>query len=151
MLFASLGAAIAFEAVAAFGILPAVLTPYMNADGTPDNAPVRAAGILILIAPLIFMLLTAATFFIAALLQRFNRLTPRSLATITVATSVCLAIPMVLSRPFGWRDQLHYAAGFFVFLLAMLGTSAVVWWKVATWPRRASGIDVHADADSVQR
>ena len=152
MLFASLAAAFAFLAVPACCLLSVVLTPYMNADGTPDNAPVRAAGILILISPLIFILLTAATFFITALLQRFNRLAPRSLATIAVATSLCLAVLMVLSRPFRWQDQLYYMACFSVFLLATFGTSAVVWWKIATWPLRATGTDTQfVDAESVQR
>ncbi|EHL21204.1 hypothetical protein KYG_19158 [Acidovorax sp. NO-1] len=152
MLFASLGAAIAFLSIAAFCILPAVQTPFMNADGTPDNAPIRGAGILILISPLIFVLLSAGTFSIAALLQRFNRLTPRSLATIAVATSLCLAVLMVLSRPFGWRDQLYYMACFSVFLLVTFGTSTLVWWKIANWPRRATGTDTQfVDAECVQR
>ena len=97
-------------------------------------------------------MLTAATFSAAALVKRFSRLTPRSLGTIAVATSLCLAGYMVQDRPFGWRDQWHYGAGYFIFLLAMFGTSAGVWWKVATWPAAATGTDTqYVDADSIQR
>lgn len=107
-------------------------TPYIHADGSPDNTPARGLGVLIMISPLLIALLTAAMLISTTVLQRFNRLSPRSLAAMVGMVSFGVAALLVLDRPFGWRDQLYYFAGFFAFLLAAFGISAAVWWKVAS-------------------
>ena len=116
-------------------------TPYAHSDGSPDNAPARGLGVLIMISPLLIALLTAAVFISASTLQRFKRLSPVSLATMVVTVSFGMAALLVLDRPLGWRDQLYYFAGFFAFLLAAFGISAAVWWRVATFAPPCSAIN----------
>lgn len=107
-------------------------TPYVHADGSPDNTPARGLGVLIMISPLLIALLTAAMWISTTVLQLFKRLSPISLAAMVVMVSFCMAALLVLDRPFGWRDQLYYLTGSLAFLLAAFGMSAAVWWKVAT-------------------
>ncbi|WP_242421434.1 hypothetical protein [Acidovorax sp. Root267] len=143
MFVASLMASMAFWTVAAIClVLPVAQTPYVHADGSPDNAPVRAVGVLIMLSPLLLAVLTAAIFISAFVLQRFKRLSPRSIATMVVTASLGVATLLVIDRHFGWRDQLYYLAGFFSFLLTAFTTSAAVWWKVA---RAASSISPACD------
>jgi hypothetical protein len=116
--------------------------PYMNPDGTPDNAPIRAAGILIMLSPLIFVLFAAVVFLTALMLQRIRRLTPRGLLTVVVLASVGTAALMVSDRPFGWKDMLYYFCGFAVTDFLLFGSAAWAWWKVAMRPNSAA----HPDA-----
>jgi hypothetical protein len=133
MFYASLASAAAFFVVPAIGSFISMQTPYMNLDGTPDNAPARGVGIFLLISPLLFVLVGGLTFAGAVLLQRLNQLRPQVLTTIVIVASLGLALLMVLDRPFGWRDAAYYFAGFAALILATFGLSALVWWKVATW------------------
>ena len=116
--------------------------PYMRPDSTPDNAPIRAAGILIMLSPLIFVLLTALVFFTTLSLQSIRRLTPRASLTVVVLASVGIAVLMASGRPFGWKDMLYYFCGFAVINFLLLGSAAWTWWKVAMRPNRAA----HSDA-----
>jgi hypothetical protein len=138
-LIASAAAAGAFFVVALImGLLESWFgMPYTNPDGTPDNAPIRAAGILIMLSPLIFVLLTALVFFTTLLLRSIRRLTPRVLLTVVVLTSVGTAVLMVSDRPFGWKDMLYYFCGFAVINFLLLGSAAWAWWKVAMRPNSA--------------
>jgi len=62
MLYASLASAAAFLVVPAIVSYIATQTHYVNLDGTPDNAPVRGAGIFLLISPVLFVMVTVLTF-----------------------------------------------------------------------------------------
>ncbi len=139
-LVASVAAAGAFFVVALIiGLVSSWFEmPYTNPDGTPDNAPIRAAGILIMLSPLIFVLLAALAFFTTLLLQKVRRLTPRALLTVVLLASVATAVLMVSDRPFGWKDMLYYFCGFVVINLLLLGSAAWAWWKVAMRPNRAA-------------
>jgi hypothetical protein len=116
MLVASLASAAAFFIVPAIGFIIGWLEmPYLNPDGTPDNAPIRGAGIFVLVSPVLFILFTAFTFLGAVLLQRIKQLRPLALASIVAVTSFGLGFVMVLDRPFGWHDA------FFTTLLGSQG------------------------------
>jgi len=126
---------------AAFFVVPAICfvigwmeMPYLNPDGSPDNAPVRGAGIFMLISPVLFVLFTAFTFVVAVLLQHIKQLKPMVLASIVMVASFGLGFVMVLDRPFGWRDALYYFMVFSALIIATLSLSALVWWKVAMRP-----------------
>src|SRR5437879_8657556 len=85
LLAASLASAAAFFAVPAVGFMIGwSQMPYLNADGTPDNAPVRGAGVFILLSPVLFVLITAFAFFGGLLLRRFGQLKPKALLLIVV-------------------------------------------------------------------
>jgi hypothetical protein len=49
--------------------------PFLNPDGSPDNAPVRGAGVFILFSPILFLVVA---FFGAMVLQRVGQLKPRA-------------------------------------------------------------------------
>jgi hypothetical protein len=133
---ASVAAAGAFLAVALIvGLVDSWFEmPYTNPDGTPDNAPIRAAGILLMLSPVLFILLTALTFFSALLLRGIGRLTPRALITVVVLASISAAFLMAVGRPFGWRDMLYYFLGFAAIIFVPSSSAAWVWWKVAMRP-----------------
>ena len=134
MFVASLASAAAFIAVLVAGSYIAVQTPYLNAEGTPDNAPIRAAGILLLISPLLFVVVTSFMFAGALLLQHIKQLKPTVIAVIVSVASVGLGFVMILDRPFGWLDALYYFVGFTTFALATITVSALAWWKMAMRP-----------------
>jgi hypothetical protein len=116
--------------------------PYTSPDGAPDNAPIRAAGIMIVLSPIIFVVLTAFVFFTTLILRAIHQLKPRMLFAIPALLSIGTAALMVSDRPFGWHDRLHYFAGFVVLLFVPAAVGAWVWWKVAMRPNTA----VHPDA-----
>jgi len=120
--------------------------PYTNQDGTPDNAPIRAAGILLVLSPVLFVVLTALAFFSALLLQRIGRLTPRVLFVVVLFATICAAILMVSDRPFGWKDMLYYFSGFAVLIFVPSSSAAWVWWKVAMRPNSAPQADAREAA-----
>jgi len=147
MLYASLASAAAFLVVPAIVSYIATQTHYVNLDGTPDNAPVRGAGIFLLISPVLFVMVTVLTFSGALLLQRVGQLKPLVLAGIVAVVSVGLGFVMVVDRPFGWHDALYYFVGFTALILATLSLSALVWWRVAMRPNNT----VERDAPQAAR
>ena len=63
---ASLASAAAFFLVPIAGILINWAGgPYVSPDGSPDNAPIRAAGLFVVFSPAIFVAVAAVTFAIA--------------------------------------------------------------------------------------
>ena len=74
MFLASLASAIALFVVPF--ILVSMEMPYSRPDGTPDNAPLRATAILVLISPVIFVLFSVVTFVLAVFFAA-----PRSVET----------------------------------------------------------------------
>jgi hypothetical protein len=132
--YASLAAAAAFFVVPAVGSFIVAQTPSLNPDGTPDNAPIRAVGVFLIISPLLFVAVAGLTFAIALLLQYFRQLKPAVVVGIVAVVSIGLGFVMVLDRPFGWRDALYYFVGFTALILVTLSLTAFVWWKVAMRP-----------------
>ena len=132
---ASLAAATAFFAFPAALIL-ANDWDYVRFDGTPDNAPVRGLGVLILPTPAICLLLVTTTFLGALLLRRIGQLNPRSLLAVVAIASIGAAVMMTYDRRFGLTDTLFYFGGFTSLAFCITGISAWTWWKVATWRSR---------------
>jgi hypothetical protein len=131
MFYASLVSAAVFLVVLAIAFYIDIQTLYQKPDGSPDNAPARAVGVLILISPALFVVFAAIAFAAAVLLQQFKQLRPLVLGIIVSVVSIGLSLLMAIDRPFGWRDVLYYFLGFAGFNLATLGLSAFVWWIVA--------------------
>ena len=105
--------------------------PYLNADGTPDNAPVRGAGVFILLSPVLFVLITAFAFFGGLLLRRFGQLKPKALLLIVVLLSIAGGALFARDMPFGWKDTLISFLVFAALVFVASGLSALAWWKVA--------------------
>ena len=131
MFYASLASAAAFFVVPAISSYISMQTPYLSPHGSPDNAPARVIGILVLIASLLFVLVASLAFGGAVLLRRLGQLKPTVLTAIVIVAGLSPALFMVLDRPFGWADMAYYFAGFAALILATFGLSALVWWKVA--------------------
>jgi hypothetical protein len=135
MFVASLASTAAFFLVPIVGMfIDWANGPYVSPDGSPDNAPIRAAGLFMVLSPAIFLAVAVATFAIALFLQRLKLLRPRVLTIMVALLGVTLALIMVLDRPFGWEDRLYYFLGFLALIVATLGISSFVWWKVAMRP-----------------
>lgn len=132
MFYASAASAAAFFVVPAIGCFLAMQTPFLNLDGSPDNAPVRGVGIFILVSPIVFVAVATATFAGALLLQYVKQLRPMVLVGTVTVLSLALGVVMALDRPFGWYDALYYFVGFAASIFATLSLSSLVWWKVAT-------------------
>lgn len=138
MFFASLGSAVVFMTIAAIAAYLEMRTPSLNPDGTPDNAPIRAIGVLIIISPLLFGVITGIFYAGGLILKALGHLKPLVIAGLVPLASVVLGFLMILDRPFGWRDQLHYFVGFTSIWLLVLGPSTLLWWwLVAMRPNRS--------------
>ena len=136
--------AASIASTAALFVLPIVMMIFelthpsaFHADGTPDNAPVRAAGIFILLSPVLFALVAFVTFFASALLGRIGQLKPRGISIAAVVVAVLGGIALAYDRPFGWRDMATMFFESVGILIICTGLSAFVWWKV--WSRSAEG------------
>src|SRR6267143_3507274 len=135
LLVASLASAAAFFVVPAIGLVIGwSQMPYLNADGTPDNAPVRVAGVFILLSPVLFVLITAFAFFGGLLLRRFGQLKPKALLFVVVLLSVSAGTLFARDMPFGWKDALISFVAFAALVFVASGLSAFAWWKVAMRP-----------------
>jgi hypothetical protein len=137
MFLASLGSAVLFMAIASIAAYLEMQTPSQNPDGTPDNAPIRAIGILIILSPLLLGVITGIFFAGGLTLKALGHLKPLVLAGLVPLASIVLGFLMILDRPFGWRDQLHYFVGFTgIWLLVLVPSTLLWWWVVAKKPNR---------------
>jgi hypothetical protein len=107
------------------------------ADGTPDNAPVRAAGIFILLSPVLVVVVAFLTFLIGVALGRIGQLKPRGLGVTAIVVAVLGGIALSYDRPFGWRDMATMFFESAAWLTVCTSLSAFVWWKV--WSREGEG------------
>ncbi len=72
---------------------------YLNPDGTPDNAPIRAIGVLIIISPLLFGVITGIFYAGGLILKALGHLKPLVIAALVPLASVVLGFLMILEVP----------------------------------------------------
>ena len=99
MFFASLGSAVVFMTIAAIAAYLEMRTPSLNPDGTPDNAPIRAIGVLIIISPLLFGVITGIFYAGGLILKALGHLKPLVIAALVPLASVVLGFLMILEAP----------------------------------------------------
>ena len=137
MLLASLASGLAFFIIPFVGVIIGVSQmPFLNPDGTPDNAPLRGGAAFVLVSPILFAFVTLFAFCGGLLLQHLRRLNPRALLSVVVSLSVIAGLIVASQSRFGWNDAL---VGFLVFSALVFGASSLsawVWWKVAFWRKR---------------
>lgn len=138
LFYASLASSVAFLGTLGVVAFLGTQIEYVTADGMPDNAPIRAVGLLIFMSPFVLLVATLAAFLGAVMLQGSGKLRPRVIAFIVSIASVGIGAVMAFDRPFGWRDAMYYFAGFTFMLFTVLGASALVWWHTATWANNSS-------------
>ena len=107
--------------------------PSTNADGTPDNAPYRAAGILLLFTPLIFCLILALWYSITRVLNSFRSLSKTSIIVCCLIVSLIIGIIFAAGgyKSFGPKDA---AISFSVFAgstFVCLFLGFLTWWSIA--------------------
>jgi hypothetical protein len=106
--------------------------PSIDADGTPDNAPYRAAVFLLFLAPLIFLIVFGAWYSTAKILASQNSLSIRSLLLACVAVSIITGSIFAADgyRIFGLRDGMISFLSFFLFTFVSLGLGTLAWWFI---------------------
>jgi hypothetical protein len=135
MFLASLAAAAAFFVLPIVGlVILAFQMPYLNPDGTPDNAPLRGAFAFVFFSPVLFALLASFGFGVTLALRRIQKLTPKALLTVVVTAGLTIGLFAAQERRFGWPDVLITFVAFFLLTVAALGLSSWVWWKIAMRP-----------------
>ena len=107
--------------------------PVLNADGSPDNAPVRSAALLLFVSPAFVLVLTAYFAIAPAILRRVHRVTLGALAAVNLLPSVAIALLFGAQglRAFGPVDGAIAFGLFGLFSLAFLGIGSTTWWLIA--------------------
>jgi hypothetical protein len=107
--------------------------PSPDADGTPDDAPYRAAGFLLLLTPLIFGLLLALWYSITRVLHSLGSLSKASIIVSCILISLTIGIVFAVAgyKAFGPKDA---AISFSVFsgsTFVCLCLGFLTWWPIA--------------------
>jgi uncharacterized membrane protein len=138
MFLASVIAGLAFLVLPFVGVIIGLMQmPFLNSDGTPDDAPVRGGAALVLMSPIIFVIVASVAFVIALVLKKLQCLTPQALIVVVLAASGAVGAWFAASTSFGWLDALiaFVIMGGSMFLAS--GFAAWTWWRVAVGRRRA--------------
>jgi len=97
-----------------------------------DDAPVRAAGIMLFaVIPILYIVVAVTMALLAFVLSSTQQLTIKNLFLVSGFVSIGVGLLFGLPSPFGVRDQL---VGFLIFLaLSMLCLSlgVLTWWRLA--------------------
>lgn len=140
MFSASVISGLAFLVLPFIGVVIGFMQmPFLNPDGSPDNAPVRGGAAFVLMSPIIFVIVASIAFVIALGLRRLQCVTPRALFVVVLAVSAAVGAWFATATSFGWLDALiaFVIMGGLMFLAS--GFAAWAWWRVAVGRRRAEG------------
>ncbi len=131
MIIASLASALAILIVPLLLGVFTVYDYYSGGANHVDDAPVRSAGVLFILIPIIYLILVVAIFLLTWILKKLDLLLKKSLALIVVALSITPGLFLGLQSPFGIKDQLIGAGVFISVFIACFGLGAIVWWLIA--------------------
>ena len=119
------------------GVLGVLEEPGYRPDGTPDNAPMRGAGILLVTAPFLFIGVFFTTLVVTHQLRATGDLKKRTLylgATVFSALiGIWVAIVAAASRQATTFDI--FSSSLFAVALAFVSSASAVWvwWRVARY------------------
>jgi len=107
--------------------------PILNADGSPDNAPVRSAALLLFASPVFLLLLSAYYAIAPVVVQRIHRRTLGALVVFNLVPSSGLALLLGVQglRAFGLLDGAISFGLFGLFSITFLTVGSVAWWLIA--------------------
>ncbi len=109
----------------------AVWFPELPREGVPvDNAPVRAAGVVLMLSPLLYVVTAALFFGITKAVAALRILSRRNLLALAGASSLGLGTWAAGDRQFGWHDSLVALAVFGTLAFGFLTSVAFTWWWV---------------------
>ena len=126
-----LGAALASSAFPIAGALWVLASdPVVNADGSIDDAPERAAMLFLMASPLFLACLALFFAATAAALRLNGKLSLRALLLVglLVALAVAGSFAQQGYSAFGLRDALISFASFSILTFMSLGLGCVCWW-----------------------
>lgn len=145
MIIASLASALATLIVPLLLGAFTVSDYYTGGANPMVDAPIRSAGMLFILIPIIYLTLVVAIFLLTWILRESHLLSKKSPALIVVALSIALGLFLGLQSPFGVKDQFIGIGVFISVFIACLGPGAIVWWIIAkpghngTQPTECSG------------
>ena len=96
-----------------------------------DDTPIRSAGILFVLIPIVYPILAILVFVLTRLLGKLHLLSKQSLAIVVVTLSIILGLFLGLQSPFGVKDQLIGIGVFTLLSTICIGLGATTWWLIA--------------------
>jgi len=116
-------------------LIPAILaitTILTDSSSQNDDAPVRAAGLLLIVVlPIMYPFLAIFMAVVGNILIKFHKLSLRNL--LIVYGLVCIPISFLLGwpSPFGVKDQIIGITIFFSVMALCMCLGAICWWFLA--------------------
>jgi len=115
-------------------LVPAILAIFTIATASSvqnDDAPVRGAGLLLIIVlPLTYPILVLFMAAIGYVLKKFHKLTFRNLCVIYFVACIPIALLFGWPSPFGLKDQIMGLIVFFPLTVLCLALGAICWWFI---------------------
>ena len=100
-----------------------------------DDAPVRAAGfLLVVVLPIAYPFLVTYMAAVGYLLEKSQKLSLRNLLIVNGVVSILVAFCFGWPSPFGIKDRIIGLAIFLAFTALSLGLGAICWWFLAVGP-----------------
>jgi len=108
--------------------------PVFNDDGTVWNAPIRSAGILLSLVPMVYGITVAVVYVVTRLLALLHCLSWRNLFVGAAGVSFSGAVAAFLGVDPGvtMTERVTNAMFTSAALMICLGSGAIVWWWVAS-------------------
>jgi hypothetical protein len=101
-------------------------------EGEQNDVPVRAFGVLIILLPGIYPVLSIASYAVGSAFRRLGLTSFRKFVGASVVLALILGIILGIvlgeSRRFGIQDSLFSMAAFTLFLALLVVPSASLWW-----------------------
>ena len=102
-----------------------------------DDAPVRAAGLLLMVVlPILYPVLVVFMAAVGIILKKFQKLSLRNLLIVNGLVCIPIAFRFGRSSPFGLKDQIIGLMIFFPLTALCLGIGSICWWYLATVVKR---------------
>ena len=121
-------------AIGVVGLVCAVGLLTFGGNSDLDDAPLRAAGALLLLAPVMYVAAFLVLLITSGVLSKLGMLSRRSLLVFVFAASLFMASLVAYSSPFGLKDMLLSALVFGGMALLLAVPTVLVWWWIASNP-----------------
>ena len=110
-----------------------VVKSYLVGVDSGDDAPIRAAGIMLFaLIPILYIVISVTMALLAFVLSSMQRLTLRNLFFIAGFVSISVGLSFGLPSPFGLRDQIVGVLIFSTLTMLCLSLGVVAWWRLAS-------------------
>jgi hypothetical protein len=115
----------------------AILAIVTDASLQNDDAPIRAAGlILMVVLPISYPILVVFMATVGYILKRVHKLSLKNLLIVNGLVCIPIAFRFGWPSPFGLKDQMIGLTIFFPLIALCLGLGAICWWYLAVGQNR---------------